>query len=349
MIEKLKPLFKDCGALFISAPSDVFYFSRFDGEGYIAAFPDGAFYVTDGRYSEEAAIYSPLKVITASADKPFAAALKLIAGHNPSMPVGVQTGRLTHAEYILASELSNAQFSVIDGFTADLRAVKDAFEIDLIARAAEITDAAFPKILARIHEGMTERELAAETEYQMRLAGADGAAFPTIAAFGANGSKPHARPGDVALKRGMAVTLDFGAKAGGYCSDMTRTFAFGTPSPELKKIYSITLDANLAGLAAVRDGVKCAAADAAARDVVAREGYGDYFLHGTGHGVGIDIHETPALSFRSFETLKTGMVVTVEPGIYLSGIGGVRIEDMVAVTQDGCDIMSHTPKELLVI
>ncbi|MDR3216032.1 MAG: aminopeptidase P family protein [Clostridiaceae bacterium] len=348
MIDKLAPLFERYDAVFVSAPSDVFYFSRFEGEGYIAAFKDGAFYVTDGRYAEEAAAATGLEVVTVTAEKPFLKALKLIAERNPQKPVGVQTSALSYNEHLLAAETAG-NLNSIDAFLSDLRAVKEDFEIALVARAAAITDAAFLEILSVVRENMTERELAAETEYRLRLAGADGTAFATIAAFGTDGSKPHARPGDTALRRGMLVTLDFGARAGGYCSDMTRTFAFGKPSAEMKKIYGLTLKANLAGLATVRDGVTCFDADAAARNLIKNANYGEYFLHGTGHGVGIDIHETPTLSYRSAETLKTGMVVTVEPGIYLAGKGGVRIEDMVAVTASGCDILSHSAKELLIL
>ncbi len=196
---------------------------------------------------------------------------------------------------------------------------------------------------------MTERDVALELEFAMRAAGGDGLAFDTIAAFGENAAEPHHAPTGRALARGDVVKLDFGALADGYHSDMTRTVAFGDPGPRIREIYAIVQEAQQAGIDAVRAGVVGRDADAVARKVIADAGYGEQYGHSLGHGVGLEIHEGPTLRAASEEVLPAGAVVTVEPGIYLPGVGGVRIEDMVEVTEDGCVPMPSTPKDLRVL
>ena len=209
--------------------------------------------------------------------------------------------------------------------------VKSAEELALMRRAAAVTDDVYEHILSFIREGMTEREVADEILKKTLELGADGVSFDTIVAFGAGGAEPHHVPGDTRLEEGMLVTIDMGSVVGGYASDFTRTFAVGDIGEDERRIYDIVREAQLRGIAAVTPGASCKAADAATRDVISAAGFGEYYIHGTGHGVGREIHEAPTLNPKSEETLLAGQVVTVEPGIYLTGRMGVRIEDMVLV------------------
>jgi Xaa-Pro aminopeptidase len=230
-----------------------------------------------------------------------------------------------------------------------LRWVKDDDEIALIRRAQAVTDEAFEKVIGKLVEGMTERQLAIELEFAMRQAGGDGLAFETIAAFGESAAEPHHNPTDRELRKGDVVKLDFGARVDGYHSDMTRTVAFGEPDPKIREIYEIVAAAQQAGIDFVRGGIDGQDADAASRKVIEDAGYGEQFGHSLGHGVGLEIHEGPSLRRTTSEIVPEGAVVTVEPGIYLPGVGGVRIEDMVEVTADGCVPMPSTTKDLLVL
>lgn len=225
--------------------------------------------------------------------------------------------------------------------------VKNADELALMRRAAEITDDVYDYVLSIVREGVTEREIA-DAIYQKTIElGASGVSFDTIVAFGASGAEPHHVPTEKKLQKGVFVTVDMGAVVGGYCSDFTRTFAFGDIDEESKHVYDVVLEAQKRGMAAVADGVPCKVADAAARDYIAECGYGEFYIHGTGHGVGTEIHESPTLNGKSEEILVAGQVVTVEPGIYLPARMGVRIEDMVLVGE-GRPFSRHTT-ELIVL
>jgi len=234
---------------------------------------------------------------------------------------------------------------IIDSF----RAVKNEAEIENICKAQRIAEAAFDHILDFIKVGVTEKEVALELDHYMLSHGADGLSFETIAISGANTSKPHGVPTDKKIEHGDFVTMDYGAVVNGYHSDMTRTVAVGAASDEQKKIYKIVFEAQLAVLRVLKNGVKCSDADKAARDVITEAGYGEYFRHSTGHGVGIEIHEKPFISPTSTATLRSGNVVTDEPGIYIPGKFGVRIEDMALITENGCKNLTKAPKELIII
>ena len=234
---------------------------------------------------------------------------------------------------------------IIDSF----RAVKNEAEIENICKAQRIAEAAFDHILDFIKVGVTEKEVALELDHYMLSHGADGLSFETIAISGANTSKPHGVPTDKKIEHGDFVTMDYGAVVNGYHSDMTRTVAVGAASDEQKKIYKIVFEAQLAVLRVLKNGVKCSDADKAARDVITEAGYGEYFRHSTGHGVGIEIHEKPFISPKSTATLRSGNVVTDEPGIYIPGKFGVRIEDMALITENGCKNLTKAPKELIII
>ncbi|MDR1464483.1 MAG: Xaa-Pro peptidase family protein [Oscillospiraceae bacterium] len=227
-----------------------------------------------------------------------------------------------------------------------LRVRKRDWEVARIRQAQRIAEAALTEVRPLLQPGRTEREIALALDYAMLRGGADALSFETIAVGGENSAKPHGVPGGRALRDGDFLTLDFGAVVDGYHSDMTRTIAIGTPSEEMRRVYKIVLAAQEAALAALRPGLPCREADAAAREIIAAAGYGDSFRHGLGHGVGVEIHEAPTLSARSEGILAPGHVVTIEPGIYLPGRFGVRVEDMALITESGYENLTAAGKEL---
>ena len=227
------------------------------------------------------------------------------------------------------------------------RQIKSAEEIELLREAEHIGDLAFEDILNILKPGITELEVAAEIEYSMKRHGAEGLSFDTIAASGVNSSMPHAIPSEKKLEMGDFLTMDFGCKYKGYCSDMTRTVCIGKASDEQKKVYNIVLSAQLKVLDELKPGMLCKEVDAIARDYIKVQGYGQYFGHGLGHGVGLFIHESPAFNTRDISIVRPGMIETDEPGIYLPGKFGVRIEDMILITENGCESLAKSPKELI--
>ncbi len=238
----------------------------------------------------------------------------------------------------------------VDKTILQLRRVKDEEEIGHIRDAQAITDKSFSEMLDVIKAGMTERQVAAELEYRLKKNGADGLAFATIAVAGPNSSMPHGVPGDRPLQAGDFLTLDFGAASAGYCSDMTRTVAIGHVTEEMEKVYNLVLEAQLASIAKIAPGVPCVEVDAAARDLIYGAGYEGCFGHGTGHSLGLEIHEDPRFSTTAGEAVcQPGIVMSVEPGVYLSGRFGCRIEDIVLITPEGCQDLTHSPKELLIL
>ncbi len=271
--------------------------------------------------------------------------------------VGEQMERLGGARWGFEAEhVRYAEYQRLAGFNVELvptsslieqiREVKEPDEVAAIRHACTITVQALEELFVRLRPGMRETEAAFWLESRMRELGADGPAFEFIVASGPRGSLPHGGAGAKPLALGELVTFDVGCRFLGYHSDITRTVAIGEPSAELRRIYAVVLEAQQVGLAAVRAGVLARDIDAAVRGVIAGAGYGERFGHGTGHGVGLEIHELPSVGARGEQTLAAGMVVTVEPGIYLPGVGGVRIEDTVLVTEDGCEILTQSPKEL---
>ena len=235
------------------------------------------------------------------------------------------------------------------GAVEDLRRRKDGAEVEAIRAAARLADTALEEVLGRGLAGRTERDVALDLEFTMRRHGAEAVSFPPIVAGGAHGALPHAEPRDVAIEPGVLCTIDWGAQLDGYASDCTRTFATGEVDPRDAEIYELVLRAQEEALAAVRPGPTGREVDAVARQIIEAAGHGEHFGHGLGHGVGLEVHEGPRLSRQSDDRLEAGQVVTVEPGVYVPGATGVRIEDLVAVTEDGCDVLSTLPKELRVV
>jgi Xaa-Pro aminopeptidase len=229
------------------------------------------------------------------------------------------------------------------------RMIKSDEEIKVLKDTAKIADDAFDHILSYIKPGVKEIEVSNELEFFMRKQGAVSSSFDIIVASGDRSALPHGVASEKTIEAGEFVTLDFGAYYKGYCSDITRTVAVGNPNDELRKIYEIVLEAQKRGMAGIKAGMTGKEADALTRDYIKEQGYDQYFGHSTGHGIGLEVHEGPALSFKSSTVLEPGMVVTVEPGIYVSGVGGVRIEDDTVVTKDGNQALTHAPKELIIL
>jgi Xaa-Pro aminopeptidase len=246
-----------------------------------------------------------------------------------------------------ADALTDVELVATTEVVETLRAVKDDEERAAIRRAQAITDAAFDRILEHFAVGVSEQQMSRQLEALMMDEGAEGLAFDSIVAFGENAAEPHHEPAHRLLEEGDVIKLDFGARFAGYHADMTRTISFGAPAGEIKKIHGVVRESQQAGIDAVRAGVTGASVDAVSREVIERAGYGDRFVHSLGHGVGLEIHEAPSLGRKQDEPLPAGAVVTVEPGIYIPGLGGVRIEDMVEVTEDGCVVVGTSARELI--
>lgn len=254
---------------------------------------------------------------------------------------------MPYGRFRFISERFDGNVQMIDQWIEGQRQVKEPEELDRIRQAAKLTDRAFEHILTLLTVGMTERDVAWEIEAFMRSEGADGVAFQPIVASGLNSSRPHAIASEKVLELGDFVTIDLGAKVDGYCADMTRTVVLGRASDQQREIHAVVLEAQSAGFQALRGGLRGQDIDAKARAVIEAAGFAGRFGHGLGHGVGLEVHELPTVSPRGRAAVLTGSVVTVEPGIYIPGLGGVRIEDLAVVESEGCTLLSGSPRELL--
>ncbi|MCL2655083.1 MAG: aminopeptidase P family protein [Coriobacteriia bacterium] len=326
--------------------------------------PDAAVLLTDSRYSETAReqaaavaaatatpAASPWQIVEFSATRPAAEEVIGQLAHHKVTAVALED-TLSHRRYQdWTRRLADRGITVQEssGLVEALRRCKDASELEAIAAAQAITDAAFTQMLGFMQPGMREIDIASELEYRMRKLGATGLAFESIIAAGPNGAKPHALPSARAIEPGDLLVMDFGAAKDGYCSDMTRTVAFGDPGAEAREVYAVVLAAQQAGLDAARAGQRGRDVHEAAREVIARAGYGERFGHGLSHGLGMLVHETPHCSPRSTDTLAPGDVISMEPGIYLPGRFGVRIEDLIAITPGGVRNFTTSPKELTIL
>ena len=337
-------------AILVSSELNCRYLSELVfSDGYLMITQDRAFLLTDPRYSEIArATVKEFEIVVPNGRRDEA-----IADIARTLGIGelaAEGESMSHSEFLRLSELLPCKLtSGASSLISALRRVKTPAELEKIAAAQRITDKAFEHILGFITPEVTERDVALELEFFMRREGAESVAFDTIAVSGAASSLPHGVPSDVKLRRGF-LTMDFGARLDGYCSDMTRTVCIGHADEEMKKVYNTVLSAQLRALEHIAEGMLCRDADALARDLIAGAGYGDAFGHSLGHGVGLYIHESPSLSRLAPENsrLCRGNVVTVEPGIYLEGRFGVRIEDMIAIDHDGSvRNFTRSPKQLI--
>ena len=340
--------------LLVTHPSDIRYLSGFTGSSAaLAVTRRAARLFTDGRYKMQAAEEVEAAQVQIVSSSPAVAAAQWLAAQPGVALAGFDAARTTVADLArwkreLPSRLRRGFFQAVPApFVEQLRMVKDEDELALMAEAALVGCRLFEHILGFMRPGIAEIEVAAELEHKARLLGAEGMSFETIVASGARSALPHGRATTALLPRRGFVTLDFGIIHKGYCSDMTRTVFLGKPKPGERKTYSAVLEAQEAAVNAVQAGVSCAEVDEAARGILRREGLGEAFSHSTGHGVGLEIHEPPRVGAGQTTRLEAGMVVTIEPGVYLAGQFGIRIEDMVAVTGTRGQVLTPAPKALI--
>ncbi len=341
-------------ALLVTSLTNIRYLTGFSGSaGLLFVLPEDTVLVTDGRYGLQAgeqleAAGVAARVVVAKAPDQVERAREIVGDGN----VGHLALEAVHVSWqqqrsIAEDWLPDVELMPTAGVVEGLRRIKDPGELDRLAEAARIADEALGRLRPELGGGVTEEAFGRALDFEMRCLGASGPSFETIVASGTNAAMPHHRPGSRVIQPGEPVVLDFGARVDGYCSDMTRTVWSGRiEEAHLRRAVDVVLASQAAGVATVAPGVKCAEVDRVCREVIAEAGWGDLFVHGTGHGVGLDIHEAPWVNATSVDTLEVGHVVTVEPGVYLPGRGGVRIEDTVVVTDHGCRPLTRTPKDL---
>lgn len=340
-------------ALLVTSLTNIRYLTGFTGSaGMLFVLPDEAVLLTDGRYEEQAAeqigaarAAVVVEVAPSSRQRDLAGEVLRRSG---SAALALEAAHVSWARQraFESDWFPGVTLVATTGVVEQLRQVKDQAELERLTAAARIADEALASVRDRLGSGVTEAEMGRALDFEMRELGATGPSFETIVASGPNAAKPHHRPDSRVIRRDEPVVIDFGALVDGYCSDMTRTvWVDGVADPQLRRAVSVVLEAQAAGVAAVRAGATCADVDRACRSVIEAAGWGDRFVHGTGHGVGLDIHEAPSVAATSTDTLAPGHVVTVEPGVYLPGAGGVRIEDTVVVTDDGCLPLTSTAKD----
>lgn len=346
-IDRLRELLNSDEAALISGYPNIFYYSGFtSSDAYLIISHDLQLLITDSRYTVQAKEQTRgFEIIDIQTG------FENIFSRVKETRIGYEEDMLTVGEYKrLWRKLGGYQdFLRLQRTINAPRRVKEPEETEKIAAAEKIGDMAFEHVLPMIKPGVTEREIALELEFFMKKQGASALSFETIAASGVRGAMPHGTASDKTIERGDFLTLDVGCVFEGYCSDMTRTVAIGEASGRLREIYDVVLKAQEAAIAEIEAGKKCCDIDAAARSVIADAGYGDSFGHGLGHSVGIEIHEMPSFSPKCRDILEDGNIITVEPGIYIDGLGGVRIEDLIAVENGRARNLTSSPKELIIL
>lgn len=336
-------------AVLITSPYNLRYASGFTGStGLSVITKDKAFFVTDFRYTEQAAEQAKGYEVIQNKGPIYDEVAKIVEKEKINT-LGFEKNFITFSTYQILKTTLDCELEPIAGLVEALREIKDSDEVALIQKAIHITESAFEHILEYIKPGQTEIQVANELDFYMREKGASGVSFDTIVASGVRSAMPHGVASEKEIEMGDLITIDFGCYYKGYVSDMTRTFAVGDPGEELKKIHQIVLDANLKVTEAAIAGVTGAELDSIARDYITEKGYGDAFGHSTGHGIGLEVHEGPGINFRNEEKLVEGNVITNEPGIYLHGIGGVRIEDDLLITKNGNRNLMSCSKELIIL
>jgi Xaa-Pro aminopeptidase len=337
-------------ALVVSGVPNIRYLTGFTGENaMLLVTPGTAILFTDPRFEIAAGREATCAVKIAKG--PLVVDVAAAIGRLRLKRIGFEPARMTVQAFKALSDRlpMGAGMVEVDGWVEQLRMLKSPEELAKIRRAVATNSRAFEEAVKRARVGMTEAELAAELEYRMRRLGAERPSFETIVAGGAGSALPHAQPSAAKLQAGQLVVVDMGATQDGYCSDMTRMLFFGEPGAKVKRMYKAVLEAHLAGIDAVRAGAVTRNVDAACRRVLKGYSLDRLFVHSTGHGLGLEIHEPPRIGKKDKNRLQAGMAVTIEPGVYLEGFGGIRIEDTVVVTETGCEILTPTPKELRVL
>ncbi len=337
--------YDEFGAHLITSPQNLYYFSGFTGgEGALFIDKENKVLLTDSRYTVQAKEEAKDFDILDTAETPLSDFLKRF----PKKIIGFEDGFVTFKEFLGLKKAAeeHALIPVSDKISA-IRMLKDKNEIKLISTAASIADRAFSYILDKIKPGKTEREISLDLEYFMFKEGANGLSFETISASGVRSAMPHGVATDKVIEKGDFLTLDFGCKYKGYCSDMTRTVVIGKATDKQKEIYNTVLGAQKCALSEISAGALAKVVDSAARNYIKDKGYGKYFGHGLGHSLGLDVHEKPSCSPKSEDILTENMLMTVEPGIYIEDFGGVRIEDLVVVKNEGFINLTKSTKELL--
>ncbi|MBE8830693.1 aminopeptidase P family protein [Enterococcus hirae] len=350
-VEKLRKKMQEenLDSFLITSPYNLRYLTNFTGTTGLAVITlEKAFFITDFRYTEQAAAQAQGFEIIKNVGPIFEEVADLVQKEG-LRELGFEETTVSFLEYSVLEEIIDAQLIPISGMIEELREIKDEEEIAIIEKACSIADLAYDHILKMIQPGMTEIEVANQLDFYMRSLGASGVSFETIVASGLRSAMPHGVASKKIIEQGDLVTIDFGCYYEGYVSDMTRTFAIGDPGEQLKEIYQIVLEAQLAVLEVAKPGVTGKQLDAVARDYITKHGYGEAFGHSTGHGIGLEIHEGPNVSVRAEKQFVPGNIITDEPGIYLPGIGGVRIEDDLLITSDGNRVLTHSPKELIIL
>lgn len=349
-LEKLRRTLRarKADAFFISDPHDQFYLTGFTGEdGAVLVTPRAVWLLTDGRFTEQAKREAPWakalirKVGLAKATGQLVATLRI-----RRLLVQPEVLTLDMAAALKKALPKSATLVRAGGVVRGMRLIKGPEEIERIEAAIRVSEQAFEVLRRKVRPGMTESEVAGLIEYEMKKRGAAGPCFPTIAAVDGNAALPHYRPGDVRVPKTGLLLVDWGARLGEYCGDLTRVLLIGRIRPRIRQLYQAVLDAQLTAIAAIRPHIPCREVDQAARRVLDKAGLGKYFVHGLGHGLGIEVHEGPRVAASRQDTLEPGMVVTVEPGVYLPGLAGIRIEDDVVVTETGCRVLSRLDKSL---
>ncbi|MED3654222.1 Xaa-Pro peptidase family protein [Heyndrickxia sporothermodurans] len=350
-LENLRYQFSKQGidGILITSPYNRRYMTNFTGTaGVVLISETKALFITDFRYVEQAAKQAQdFEIIQHKGIVHEEIAQQLTALGIKKL--GFEQDYVNYSDYILYEKSFSVELVPVSSLIENLRLIKTESEIKILKEAADIADAAFKHILDYIKPGVTELEVSNELEFFMRKAGATSSSFNTIVASGTRSALPHGVASDKVIEKGDFVTLDYGALHKGYVSDITRTVAVGKPSDKLKEIYDVVLESQLLAMENIKPGMTGIEADAIARNYISERGYGEYFGHSLGHGIGLEIHEGPALSVRSDIVLRPGMVVTVEPGIYLPGIGGVRIEDDTLITEDSNEKLTHSTKDLIIL
>ncbi len=347
---RLQHLLEEVGldALIVFSPANIRYLSGFTGSnGLLLAHGAEAILITDPRYEMQAAEQTDCRVKVARG--PLLKALQALLGRLQARRLGFESAHVRYAAYraLAASVPAQIRLRPQEGLVEELRAVKSAAEIGKIRASMETCQAAFSEAIRRARPGVTEFEIAAELDYQMRKRGAERPAFDTIVASGPRSALPHAAPSTRTLKAKELLLVDMGAQRDGYASDMTRVAWLGRISRKAARLHRAVLEAQLAALDHVRAGRSAAAVDRRARQVLRAHGLDGYFTHSTGHGLGLEIHETPRLGRGERRRLEAGMVITIEPGVYMERFGGIRIEDTVVVTRTGSENLTRIPKELI--